>query len=108
MFARSALRAASRRAIVRPTTFTPMMPAVRAGFKSSVKHNDPEVPVVSYSGGQRLEEQLQVTGGSSGPVQTEVVDEQNRAQALDPEVYKHLTPTLAKFTLRDKVAIVTG
>lgn len=112
MFARSVLRTATRQTI-RPTTFftTPAVtaPVQRATFKSSSRNNEPDVPVVSYHEGQRTEETLNVPKSSStGPVSSPVKDAQKVAIPLNPNVYAQLSPTLAKFTLQGKVAVVTG
>lgn len=105
MFGRTALRAASR-AVARPNNFAPAIG--RATFKSSTKVNDPEVPVVSYSKGERVESTVQYEAGSGGPVNPPGTDEVKVAIPLKPEGFKHLTPTLQKFTLAGKVAVVTG
>lgn len=111
MFSRSMLRVAGRQAIARPVT---IRPAFSAGFKTTAKKNDPEtvqeaqVPVVSYQGGERITEELKVGTNSSGPVAPPGADAERTATPMSPQAYKHLTPTLAKFTLPNKVAIVTG
>jgi len=106
MFARSVLRTAGRQAF-RPATAQPSL--FRASFKNSSKSNDPDVPVVSYQDGQRTESALHVPeNGSTGPVAPPGIDTQKTATALKPNAYQHLTPTLSKFTLPNKVAIVTG
>lgn len=105
MFGRTALRAASR-AVARPQTFTPAI--ARATFMSSTKKSDPEVPVVSYSKGERTESTVQYEAGSGGPVNPPGTDEVKVAMPLKAESFKHLTPTLQKFTLAGKVAVVTG
>ncbi|KAK5125050.1 hypothetical protein LTR85_001241 [Meristemomyces frigidus] len=111
MFARSVLRTATRQSL-RPTTFftAPAVtaPIQRATFKSSSRDNEPDVPVVSYHEGQRTEETLNVPKTGTGPVQSPVKDVQKVAIPLNPNVYSQLTPTLAKFTLQGKVAVVTG
>ncbi|KAF2764734.1 NAD(P)-binding protein [Teratosphaeria nubilosa] len=106
MFARSALRIAGRRtAIARPTSFTPIVS--RAGFQTSIKKQDPEVVAVSYKDGVRQEEHIEVSA-SSGPVAPPGQDVEVPAIPLTQEAYKHLTPTLSRFTLPGKVAVVTG
>lgn len=51
---------------------------------------------------------IQMNTQESGPVNPPGGDLQKIAQPLNPNVYSQLTPTLAKFTLRDKVAVITG
>ncbi|PPJ60013.1 hypothetical protein CBER1_02692 [Cercospora berteroae] len=105
MFGRTALRAATR-AVSRPSSFTPVLS--RATFKSSTKASDPEVPVISYRKGERSEAKVQYEAGSSGPVSPPGADEVKTAIPLKPEALQHLTPTLQKFTLNGKIAVVTG
>jgi len=105
MLARSAFRAAARQSI-RPAAFAPV--AFRAAFNSSTKKSDPEVPVVSYRDGNRTTESISYDPNNTGPVNPAGEDQQKVAQALRPDVVPHLTPTLAKFTIQGKVAIVTG
>ena len=103
MLARHLTRAALRPAY-RPTTF-----ATRALITYSAKRSFSEIPVVSYEGGHRHEEVIRPTNSSaSGPVSPAGQDEQKKAHALATNAYEHLTPTLSRFTLRDKVAVVTG
>jgi len=47
-----------------------------------------------------------ITG--NGPVKPPGEDERRIAQPLHQNVYSQLTPTLRKFTLPNKVAVVTG
>ncbi|KXT07354.1 hypothetical protein AC578_424 [Pseudocercospora eumusae] len=105
MFGRTALRVASRRVIARPAAFTPVV-----SFNSSSKNSDPEIPVVSYRRGERQETtvQYEASGNGNGPVTPPGADEQKKAIPLKPEALKHLTPTLQRFTLTGKVAVVTG
>lgn len=91
-------------------------PAVQraALFNTSAKAADPEVvqekevPVVSYKDGQRSQEEIHVEKSGTGPVSPPGQDLETAAQPLNPQVLKHLTPTLHKFTLPGKVAVVTG
>lgn len=64
-----------------------------------------EVPVISYSDGQRSVEQIQVEKTIVSPPG---IDVQSVATALKPELTAKLTPTMKKFTLHNKVAVVTG
>lgn len=104
MFARNALRMAGQRAM-RPAAFTPI--TARAAFNSSAKGSGPEVPVVSYHQGERTESAIPYEP-KSGPVNPPGADEVKVAVPLKSEVFSQLTPTLSKFTLPGKVAIVTG
>ncbi|KXT12801.1 hypothetical protein AC579_1823 [Pseudocercospora musae] len=108
MFGRTALRVASRRVVGRPAAFTPVLS--RAAFNSSSKNSDPEIPVVSYRRGERQETtvQYEASGNGNGPVSPPGADEEKKAIPLKPEALKHLTPTLQRFTLPAKVAVVTG
>lgn len=81
--------------------------ATRAAFKSLAKDEGPEVPVISYEGGHRHEEILSVPV-SKDPVMPAGQDEQKKAYALAANAYKYLTPTLSRFTLPDKIAVITG
>lgn len=67
------------------------------------------MPIVSYEGGNRTEEMLNFPNtGATGPVSSPVGDVEKRAVPFNRNAYQHLTPTLSKFTLPDKVAIITG
>lgn len=65
-----------------------------------------QVPVITYNDGQRSVEQIQV----STPVVVDPpgVDIRHAASALKPEITSQLTTTMKKFTLHNKVAVVTG
>lgn len=93
---------------VAPKLLSVMPTQQRAAFATSMKRRDPEVPVIHYENGKRTEEQVHVPAGQSGPVAPEGADEQRAAKRFDPKVMDYLTPTLAKFTLQGKVAVVTG
>lgn len=72
--------------------------------------NAAEVPVVSYHHGQRFEKEIPVTprDNDTQTVNPPGADETHAAQALRPSVMKQLTPTMKKFTLEGKIAVVTG
>ncbi|EMC99459.1 hypothetical protein BAUCODRAFT_29808 [Baudoinia panamericana UAMH 10762] len=109
MFARTTLRLASRRTVAISRPSTSIAPVTRATFTTSIKRSDPEVPVVSYEGGNRTEETIRVPAATAaGPVTPPGTDEEKRAFPLKPSVYEHITPTLSKFLLTNKVAIITG
>lgn len=70
-----------------------------------------EVPVSTYSGDQAVntgETHVLTVDQSPSPVATPIMDVAKQAFALDKGVVRHLTPTLKKFTIQDKVAIITG
>jgi len=107
MFARSALRTAARR------SFKPATAASRASFQTSVRLQTPpevinerHVPVTSYADGARSQEVLNVS--ATEPVSPAVQDEKSVATPLDPALIPLMTPTMRKFTLPGKVAVVTG
>lgn len=110
MFARSVVRSAARRSF-RP--IAAQTPVFRAGFRSSVAVRDPEtvnekaINVVSYVDGERAQESIPVTS-SQEPVTPPGQDETRPAVPLSPALASQLTPTLAKFTLVGKTAMVTG
>lgn len=66
-----------------------------------------KIPVVSYQDGKRVTEQIQVTK-QEGPVNPAGIDVEHKAMALNQGVIDQLTPTMKKFTLQGKTAIVTG
>ncbi|KAM3419476.1 hypothetical protein BST61_g5402 [Cercospora zeina] len=105
MFGRTALRAATR-TVPRPSSLAPVVS--RATFKSSTKASDPEVPVISYRKGERSEAKVQYEASGNGPVSPPGADEVKTAIPLKPEAFPHLTPTLQRFTLNGKIAVVTG
>lgn len=106
MLARSIFRSSAR--AVRPATFAPITSRTsRAAFNSSSKKNDPEVPVISYRDGERKEESINYDA-KAGPVNPPGGDAEKAAIPLKPELIPQLTPTLQKFTLSGKVAVVTG
>ncbi|QIX01883.1 hypothetical protein AMS68_007400 [Peltaster fructicola] len=114
MFSRSVLRASRVAPRAQVTVARPAFKVNAAAFHNSAKKNDPEtvqetqVPVVSYQGGERITEELKVGQTSTGPVAPPGADAERIAVPLNPAAYRHLTPTLAKFTCADKVVMVTG
>lgn len=105
MFARSALRIAGRRT-ARPTAI--QTPVFRAAFNNSSRNADPEVNVVGFAKGQRVDESIEVPATGKGPVAPPGGDAKKIATPLNKNAYSHLTPTLAKFTCPGKVAVITG
>jgi hypothetical protein len=84
------------------------IPKSRASLSSTAIQKDSTVPVVSYRDGQRMEGDVGTTTEINGPVTPPGSDLQKIAQPLNPSIYSQLTPTLTKFILRDKVAVITG
>lgn len=107
MLARSSFRVASRAA------FRPAVSAPIRSFQTTRRQNDPEtvsedqVTVTSYKQGQRMDESLKIDQ-TTGPVKSEGEDVEAKAVPLKKSVLSQLTPTLAKFTCPDKVAVITG
>lgn len=109
--ARPALRAAARSA-VRPA-FGPL--AVRpAALHTTVRRASPpeviqerHVPVTTFQDGEVAHEVLQVQE-QTGPVNPPGMDDEVAAKPLSTEISAQLTPTMAKFTLHGRVAVVTG
>ena len=106
MLARSAskLRQGSR-CTSSPALFS--LPNSHATFNSSAIHHEPTVPVISYFKSKRLENEL-AASKSNGLSGIAGVDAQRIAVPLSSKAYTQLTPTLRKFTLPGKVAVVTG
>ncbi|KAK3717434.1 hypothetical protein LTR37_005824 [Vermiconidia calcicola] len=103
--ARPALGLASRRAFRRTPTPTTI---VRANLSTGIRQLNPLVSVVSYSDGERMQEGIEAKPEGTGPVMPPGNDLQKTANPLNASVYSQLSPTLFKFTLQDKVAVVTG
>lgn len=110
---RFAARAATR--FVTPTTIRAFHPALTrrnaegpgalAGTPGTADLvHATEVPVVSYRDGERTSEQITV----QKPVQPAGNDEHHSASALKRELTDKLTPTMKKFTLHGKTAVITG
>ena len=105
------------RHLLRPTplasTLTPPPAAFRRRLLPHLKrHSSTHVPVVSYTGGHRNQADITVATPQPPPgplpLSTAAVDEATEAQPLDPGTEERLPPTLRRFCLRGKVAVVTG
>lgn len=110
MFPRNISRAAARRCFAAPSSNT----ISRASFQTAARLQTPpetvqerHVPVSHWKDGQRSQAMLPVSE-SNEPVNPPGADEVVTAQPLKPAVMAQLTPTMAKFTLPGKVAVVTG
>jgi len=116
--ARLLTRSAPKQLVLKPSaTLSLKNVASLRSFQSSARLFTPpppedvherRIPVTHYNKGVREQEILEVNDKDEGPVSSAVQDEKSVAQPLNPEVIPHLTPTLARFTLQDRVAIVTG
>ncbi|KAK5004854.1 hypothetical protein LTR28_008401, partial [Elasticomyces elasticus] len=107
MLARSAGRLITRRVLTptfRPTTSRAAFMTAQIVRSLEVIHES-HIPVTGYSGGGRIQECLQVMPEIVVPT---VADHQSIARPLNPALIEHLTPTMAKFTLPGKIAVVTG
>jgi hypothetical protein len=110
MFARPAFRAAR--------AATPVVSrAARASFTVSAKLRDTpeitpakEIPTTSYADGSVEQSTIVVDqkaqGGVSGVRQNS--GHGHKIGHLSKSTYKHLTPTMQKMSLMDKVVVVTG
>lgn len=108
MLARYSLRIASRAgAGLRPAiTATPFRTFKTTTIRKDDASHEDHIPVVHYEKGQRVTEDIHVS--ETGPVAPAQGDIETRAVPLKRAVYDQLTPTLSKFCLPGKVAIVTG
>lgn len=106
MLVRSLTQAGRRNSITassRPLAFFTSN-APTAAFNSSSTRGESSVPITSWTSGQRSQHEIPVKAEQAG----EVVNLHRTAKPLDWKVYDRLTPTLNKFTLPGKVAVVTG
>ena len=107
------LTQASRRATIssrRPIAFfTPN--TYKAAYNSSASNHEPSssVSITSWSDRKRSQHEIQVKEEQTGEIVKPLQgDLQRTAKPLDGKVFERLTPTLTKFTLPGKVAVVTG
>lgn len=109
---------ASRRIITNLAPALRVVTITRRTITTTVKRLDEqdkvsakEVPVSTYSGDQATnpgENHVLTVDQTATPIATPIMDVAKQAFALSKSVAKDLPPTLKKFTLQDKVAIVTG
>lgn len=92
--------------VTQPLILTPSI--TRANLHTTTRQHDLSVSMTSYRGGQREQRDIEVKTESAAPVTPLGNDVQKAAMPLSPSVYSLLTPTLHKFTLPNKVAMVTG
>lgn len=81
----------------------------QAPFVATQLRAKAKIPMVTYEGGQRHEELLTpATANTVNPVNPPGQDDEKMAYALQSSISRHLTPTMSKFTLMGKVAVITG
>lgn len=103
----NATRVASKRVIA------PATQSVRT-FKTVHQQQNAEeikagkVLTVTYKDGVRQEVEIPVEQSPAGPVAPPGADEKKPAVPLEKSILNQLNPTMAKFTLPGKVAVVTG
>jgi hypothetical protein len=104
----------SRRITSRAYRFVPLarpsrqFTTVRARLLKEEKVIQAEVPVVAYSSDAASPQHDVVKVNQLKPVSSAVEDVAQKAIPLKSEILSHLSPTLKKFTLEGKVALVTG
>ena len=87
-------------------------PVPRRYVQSTARRLHPELaqtkkfPVISYHDGERT--QSEITVHEPRAASSVAVDVRREALALLPETLSKLTPTMKKFTLAGKIAVVTG
>jgi hypothetical protein len=110
LFVRGAFKAANRTALVSASRPATGITAFRTFSKTIVRKDEPakedSIHVVSYEKGQRVDLDIEVD--ESKPVIPAVQDVEIKATPLKASVYSTLTPTLKKFCLPGKVAVITG
>ena len=106
MAPRAAARVASRTS-TRQLTRTLTATVARSTSKNE-KIAEAEVPVVEYSSGSGEAHHTILKVDQTKPVSSPIVDVAKKAYALESGLISKLSPTLAKFTLHGKVALITG
>jgi hypothetical protein len=108
LFARSTFKTASRAGATfrTATAVAPFRTFKTTAIRKDEAAKEDSIHVVHYEKGQRVEHDIEVD--ESKPVIPEVQDVEIRAVPLQRRVYETLTPTLKKFCLPGKVAVVTG
>ncbi|KAB8345919.1 hypothetical protein FH972_022973 [Carpinus fangiana] len=95
---------ASSRTYATRAAFKPQQGQVAA--QTADKRN---ISVVSFDeNGQRTQEEIVESPDQKGPVNPEGVDEEAIAYPLKSQIIDQLTPTMKRFTLGGKVAVITG
>lgn len=110
LFVRGAFKAANRTALASASRPVTGITSFRTFTKTAIRKDEPakedSIHVVSYEKGQRTEHDIEVD--DSKPVIPAVQDVEIKATPLKARVYDTLTPTLKKFCLPGKVAVITG
>lgn len=110
LFVRGAFKAANRTALVSASRPVTGITAFRTFTKTAIRKDEPakedSIHVVSYEKGQRVDLDIEVD--ETKPVIPAVQDVEIKAIPLKASVYSTLTPTLKKFCLPGKVAVITG
>ncbi|MCJ1316343.1 hypothetical protein MMC15_001664 [Xylographa vitiligo] len=103
---RAAARIASRTPTIQLTRT--LTATVARSTTKNEKIAEAEVPVVEYSSGSGEAHHTILKIDQTKPVSSPIVDVAKKAYALESSVISKLSPTLAKFTLHGKVALITG
>jgi hypothetical protein len=110
LFVRGAFKAANRTALFSASRPVTGITAFRTFTKTAIRKDEPakedSIHVVSYEKGQRVDLDIEVD--ETKPVIPAVQDVEIKATPLKARVYDTLTPTLKKFCLPGKVAVITG
>jgi len=106
---RTTLKVASRTTTLasrRAASIYPLRTFAATAIRKDVPSKEDSIHVVSYEKGQRTEHDIEVDDAK--PVHSAVQDVEIKASPLKGRVYDTLTPTLKKFCLPGKVAVITG
>lgn len=108
LFARTTLKSATRAGMGfrAAAAVAPIRTFKTSAIRKDEANKEDSIHVVHYEKGQRREHDIEVD--ESKPVIPAVQDVEIRAIPLKSQVYQTLTPTLQKFCLPGKVAVVTG
>ena len=101
MLVRTGLEAVTHRT----TTHSAQLARIsRLPLSISAKRMEAFVPITTYHEGKQATKEINVKSSYGAPVVPPGKDEQRKIAPLSSRVFSHLTPTLQKFTLRDRVA----
>lgn len=108
LFARTTFKTAARAGVSfrAATAVAPFRTFKTSTIRKDEANKEDSIHVVHYEKGQRREHDIEVD--ETKPVIPAVQDVEIRAIPLKSRVYETLTPTLQKFCLPGKVAVVTG
>ena len=96
-------RSSAARRVLNPAHSRAFRPALSRPNVADVSHPS-DIPCISYHDGVRTATDITARELSA----KSICDVQKSAQALKPELIHHLTPTMKRFTLGGKIAVVTG